>query len=179
MRNTSQAVVATHRGGAAIRFDGATVGANVDMLRYLTQKWLGDVSLGDAIRVTVNGMAAATGTARVGTQEGPRDLRAIAIRFDPETAYRFMILTPPDQTAALAEELRRMTYSFRPLTTREKSNLRPQRIQIHEVKIGDTVASLAATMPFEDFKEERFRVLNGLAPGETLEPGRLVKLIGL
>ena len=179
MHNTSQAVVASHKGGTVIRFDGATVGANMDMLRFLTQKWLGDVNLGDATRITVNGMAAATGTARVNTPDGPRDLRAIAIRFEPETVYRFMILTPPNHTAALGEELRRMTYSFRPLNEREKSNLRPQRIKIHEVQPGDTVASLAATMPFEDFKEERFRVLNGLDPSETLEPGRLVKLIGL
>ena len=172
-------MVAAHKGGTAIRFDGAKVGANADILRYLTRKWLGDVSLGDATRITVNGMAAATGTARVNTQDGPRDLRAIVIRYDPETVYRFMILTPPKQTAALSEELRRMTYSFRPLSEREKSNLRPQRIQVHEVQPGDSVASLAATMPFDDFKEERFRVLNGVAPNETLEPGRLVKLIGL
>ncbi|MFP6744812.1 MAG: Zn-dependent protease, partial [Alphaproteobacteria bacterium] len=179
MRNTSQALVATHRGGTAIRFDGAKVAADTDMLRFLTRQWLGDVGLGDTERITVNGMAAATASARVNTQGGPRDLRAVAIRYDPETVYRFMILTPPNQTAALAEELQRMTYSFRPLSEREKSNLRPQRIVIHEVQAGDTVASLSETLPFQVFKEERFRVLNGLKPNETLEPGRLVKLIGL
>jgi predicted Zn-dependent protease len=179
MRNTSQAVVATHKGGTAIRFDGAKVAADTDMLRYLTRDWLGDMRLADTERITVNGMAAATASARINTRDGRRDLRAVVIRYDAETAYRFLILTPANQTAALAEELRRMTYSFRPLSEREKGNLRPQRIVIHEVQAGDTVASLADTMPFDDFKEERFRVLNGLGQNETLEPGRLVKLIGL
>ena len=106
MRNSSQALVATHRGGTAIRFDGAKVAADTDMLRFLTRQWLGDVGLGDAERITVNGMAAVTASAQVNTQDGPRDLRAVAIRYDPETVYRFMILTPPNQTAARAEELR-------------------------------------------------------------------------
>ena len=32
-------------------------------------------------------------------------------------------------------------------------------------------------MPFETFKRERLRVLNGLKPNEVLQPGRLIKLI--
>jgi predicted Zn-dependent protease len=32
-------------------------------------------------------------------------------------------------------------------------------------------------MPFPDFREERFRVLNGLAPTDRLTPGQHVKLI--
>ena len=43
---------------------------------------------------------------------------------------------------------------------------------------GETVASLAATMPYDSFRVERFLVLNGLAPGARLEPGEWVKTIG-
>jgi predicted Zn-dependent protease len=32
-------------------------------------------------------------------------------------------------------------------------------------------------MPFEDAREERFRVLNSLGPNERLTPGRKVKLV--
>ena len=177
MRNTPQAVVATHRGGTAVRFDGAKGKGVGSMVAYLADDWLGDVALSDVARITVNGMEAATGRARANTRQGQRDVRAIAIRFDADTIYRFLILTPPEQTAAMSEGLRRMTFSFRRLSEREISNIRPLRIRIHTVAPGDTVASLAATLPFEDFREERFRVLNGLEPGETLEPGRLVKLI--
>ena len=177
MRNTPRAVVATHRNGTAVRFDGAKGKGVGSMVRYLADDWLGDVNLDDVERVTINGMEAATGSTRANTNQGQRDVRAIAIRYDAKTIYRFLILTPPNQTAAMSQGLRRMTFSFRPLSKREIANIRPLRIRIHTVEPGDTVASLAATLPYEDFREERFRVLNGLAPNEGLEAGRLVKLI--
>ena len=105
-------------------------------------------------------------------------MRAVALRFSGDTIYRFLILTPPSLTARMSEGLRRMTYSFRPATAREVENARPRRITIHEVEPGETVDSLAAAMPFETYQAERLRVLNGLAPDETLQPGRLIKLIG-
>ena len=179
MRNTPKAVVAKHPNGAAVRFDGDALKAGADIGRYLAGTWMADVRLGAVERLTVNGMEAATATARARTQAGPRDLRAVVIRFDGERVYRFLILTPPAETAAMSERLRRMTHSFRPLSERETRNLVPRRVRVHEVKPGETVESLAAAMPFEEFRVERFRVLNGLKPSETLEPGRLVKLIGL
>ncbi len=177
LRNKPKAVIARHPNGAAVIFDGDEVGPNLAMGRYLTDVWLDGVALRDIDRITINGMAAATGAARIGTRDGPRDLRAVALRFSGETIYRFLILTPPGITASLSEDLRRMTYSFRPLTERELASARPQRIDIYEVKPGDTVDSLAAAMPYETLKSERLRVLNGLAPDETLQPGRLIKLI--
>jgi predicted Zn-dependent protease len=45
------------------------------------------------------------------------------------------------------------------------------------VRGNDTVASLARAMPFEDHREERFRVLNGLGPNDALTLGQRVKLI--
>ena len=140
--------------------------------------WPKDLALSGIERITVNGMDAATGTTRASTREGPHDVRAIAIRFESNQIYRFLILTPARVTEALSAALRRMTFSFRPLSEREIANLRPLRLRVRPVRRGETVASLAATLPFDDFRVERFRVLNGLAPGERLRRGRLVKLIG-
>ena len=177
LRNTPKAVIARHPNGAVVIFDGDEIGPNLAMGRYLSDVWLDGVGLSDIDRFTINGMDAATGETRTNTKNGPLDLRAVAIRFSGETIYRFLILTPPDLTASLSEALRRMTYSFRPLSEREVAGARPQRIDIHEVKPGDTVDSLAASLPYETLKSERLRVLNGLEPGEVLEPGRLIKLI--
>lgn len=177
MINSPEAVVAAHPSGAAVRFDAGRLAPGLDMARYLVDDWMRGVPLGDVERITVNGMAAATGTARARTSEGPRDVRAVAVRFDRDTAYRFLILTPPRATAALSEGLRRMTYSFRRLGADERAALKPLRVRIHEVAPGDTVESLAAALPFDDLEVERFRVLNGLGPGESPAPGSLIKLI--
>ncbi|MFQ5784637.1 MAG: M48 family metalloprotease [Alphaproteobacteria bacterium] len=177
MQNTSKAVLASHRNGAAIRFDGARAVAGLSMTEYLTGLWLKDVPLRQVEALTVNGMAAATGTARANTRQGQRDVRAIVIRYDRTHLYRFLVITPPQITASMSEDLRRMTYSFRALSEAEARAVKPLRIRIHEVAAGETVDSLAARLPFDDFRVERFRVLNGLKPNEALRPGRLVKLI--
>ena len=79
-------------------------------------------------------------------------------------------------TATLADELKRTTYSLRPLSNAEAAALKPLRIRVVRVRPGDTVASLAARMAFPDHKEERFRVLNGLAASDGL-PAGLVKIV--
>lgn len=179
LNNSQKAVTARHANGALVIFDGAKLGRNLDMQKYLTDIWLDGVNLKDIDSITINGMEAATGSARIRTKDGPRDLRAVAIRFSGDTLYRFVFLTPPELTGKLSEDLRRMTYSFRALSKREIENARPQRVTIYKVKPGETVADLSADMPFESLKSERFRVLNGLAPDEVLQPGRLIKRIGL
>ena len=42
---------------------------------------------------------------------------------------------------------------------------------------GESVASLAQRMAFDDEKEARFRVLNGLGANEQLQAGQQVKLV--
>jgi predicted Zn-dependent protease len=42
---------------------------------------------------------------------------------------------------------------------------------------GDTVEKLAGRMAVTDRAVERFRVLNGLEPGEKLRPGSEVKIV--
>ena len=59
----------------------------------------------------------------------------------------------------------------------EAMSLRPRRIDIVQVRPGDTVAGFARRLPFEDFAIERFRVLNGLAADERLVAGRRIKIV--
>jgi predicted Zn-dependent protease len=175
--NSPDQVVALGPEGARILFSGAGREPGRRMTTYLTSVWGRGLSLRSVEAIDVNGLEAATGWTRVDTRQGPRDLRLVAIAFDPRTVYRFAFLTPPRLSDALALDLRRTTYSFRVLSPLEAEGLRPLRIAIATVRAGDTPESLAQRQPFESFSLERFRVLNGLAPGQPLQPGELVKIV--
>ncbi|WP_245644216.1 M48 family metalloprotease [Magnetospirillum moscoviense] len=176
--NGERAVQAQHPNGAAILFDGAKAPAgDFDMLGYLTHSWLPKARLAGAERIQVNGMAGATATTTGRTRQGNVDVRVVAVRFDSDSIYRFTFLTPPRQTTALGEELRRATYSLRPLSTEERREVQPWRIKVVRVKAGDSVASLSARMALAQWKEETFRLLNRLDEDDRIEPGRRVKLV--
>jgi len=177
MINSSDAVIAQRADGATILFSGASQRSNSSMLRYLTDEWAPRLRLADAGTIDVNGMDAATGSGRLETKSGVRDIRLVAVRHPSGNIYRFIFLTKPELTAALARDLQLTTYSFRNLGAAEAAKLRPQRIRVVTVGSGDSVASLAKRMPFGDYAEERFRVLNGLDPSARLVPGQRVKLV--
>lgn len=176
--NGSKAVVARNPQGAVIRFDGAQAGRHSDMVSII-QSWAGRNRLSGAEELQINGMRAATGAFSGQTKDGKQvDVRLVGIRFvDEASLYRFMFITPRNLTAQLGEDLRRTTYSFRPLSREERANIQPLRLKTITAKAGDTVEALAERMPVEGFKAEQFRLLNGLQPGETLPPGRKLRTI--
>ena len=147
------------------------------MRAYLEGEWGRNIPLEQVERIDINGLEAATGTARGHTDDGPVDVRLMAVRWNRDIIYRFMMITPPHLTRRLDVELRRFTYSFRPLQAAEAAALRPYRLRILDVMPGDSVERLAARMPYTDFRRERFQVLNGLAPGQPLPVGGKVKLV--
>ena len=175
--NTSERVVAVHPNKAAIVFDGAGRRTHPDILSYLTLIWADGIRLDGVERITINGMSAATGRTSVNTRDGRRDLRLTAIQFGNGEIYRFRFLTPPMLTSNLNTSLRRTTFSFRVLSPDEASRLKPFRIATVMVGAEGTVKSLASRMPFADFKEERFRTLNGLRSQDSLRSDQRVKLI--
>ena len=67
--------------------------------------------------------------------------------------------------------------SVRPLSPSEATAIRGKVVRVVAVGANDTVDSLAARMAYPDYRRERFLVLNGIAAGERLVPGRLVKLV--
>ncbi len=176
MSNTDEAVIAKGPGPSYIVFDAARVAPGVSMQRYLSAEWGARAGLTGVEPLTVNGMEAATGVTRTSGQGGRFDIRYIAIRFSGARVYRFRIVTPVARTAALAEAMRRMTYSFRRLRPDEAPSAAP-RIRIVTVKPGDTVETLASRMAVSKYPRETFLVLNALTPGQPLKPGQKVKLV--
>ncbi len=145
--------------------------------RYLANDWARQLSLRDVEGFQINGLSAATGWARVNTDDGERDLRLLAVRASPERIYRFTFVTRPGMTNKLNEPFRRTTYSFRNISDKEARAIHPHRIALRTVKAGDTADKLADAMPLGKFNRQWFRVLNGLGPKEDVTPGRRVKVI--
>ncbi len=180
MINSPRQVVARGPQNAVFVFDmerEATARGVADMRAYLAQTWAGRLNLEQVSALDVNGMSAATGTTRINTRSGPMDVRLVAIRERPDRIFRMIFLTPPSLTGPLETDLRRTTHSFRRLTATEAQAIKPLRVEVVTVREGDTVESLAARMPFEGYRVERFRALNGLPPGARLSPGDRVKIV--
>lgn len=147
-----------------------------DVYAYLTRDW-GSYNLRDAQRITVNGLKGATARARIATRKGPLDLRLVAIHGTRQHIYRFAFLSKLEMTARLADDYQRTTYSFRRLALAEAAAIKPLRLHIMTVKAGDTADSLAARMPFETLRLERFLALNGLERDQPLAAGQKVKIV--
>lgn len=181
IQNAAAQVSAAGPNGAGIVFDGEPYkGGSMDA--YIARTWA--PSLAQQVRVgrldelqrrTINGMEAASAVLPAQTNSGVFLLRLTAIR-KGDTVYRFLGLQPQNQPR-LGQSIDLAAASFESLTARQAQSVKAMRIQIHEVRPGETVASIARRTPFSDYREERFRVLNGLGPREAVKPGDLVKVI--
>jgi len=177
MINGNQQLIAINEQGAAIRFDADQASQGQAMTNYLVNTWLQGRQPEGLERIDVNGKEGATGSIRQQGQNGPVDIRLVAVRWDAQTVYRFMFVSPANLTAALSEPYRSTTYSLRSLSASEAAALRPLRLRVIEVRSGDTIASMADRMAFDDLRRERFMVLNGLESDRDLVPGMLVKIV--
>lgn len=175
--NGDKAVLATHPSGAAILFDGKAARGIADMSHYIARVWLARAPVSGLEAIELDGLPAATAATKGRTKAGEADVRVVAIRFSADTIYRFTFVTPPNVTAHLATELRRTTYSFRRLGADERTAVQPWRIAVVRVRAGEMVEHLAARMAPAQWKVELFRVLNGLAAGQEVQPGQRVKLV--
>ena len=131
-------------------------------------------NIGNIQRTTVNGIPAAYATARANTGQQQVDVTVFAYEFARDRAYHFVSITPAGQGRVFND----MYGSVRRLDSREAAAIRPRRLEVVTVRRGDTVQSLAQRMAYNDYREERFRVLNGLASGTTaLTVGQRVKIV--
>lgn len=174
--NQPEQVVASDNKGTIIIFDAAPNPQGLEPLAYLSRAWLKGEAPPDAEAITISGMPAATAsfTGQVGNSRAL--IRVVAVRWSPTSVFRFQMAMPQDAPAILTEDLKRTTYSLRPMSAEEKRNVQPYRVRIITAAAGDTAASLARRMPFTTYQEERFRSLNALRPGEQIVAGRRYKI---
>ncbi len=177
LMNGPNQAIARGESGALVIFDSDAAAGSRDMVEYLKKEWAPEASLEAVAGLDINGYDAATGVTQGRAGGGEVDVRLVAIRFDSGTVYRFLFASPPSLTQRLDDAFRETAYSFRGLAASEAAGLRPQRVRVVKVRPGDTVQRLADAMPFEDYKVERFRVLNGLGPGEPLPKLDSVKIV--
>ncbi len=170
--NTAQAVLGVKEGGGqALRVDVVRVPAEQTLADYLNSGWIENIDPKTVEEVIINGLPAATATAK-GDQWV---FRLYAVRFGSDV-YRF-IFASKRTTAEIDRTFREAVSTFRRMTLAESEAAKPLRIKIATVQQGDTVERLANHMATTDRPVERFRVLNGLGPGDRVNPGDQVKIV--
>ncbi len=170
--NTAQAVLGVKRGGGqALRLDVVRVPAEQTLAAYLTSGWIENIDPATVEDVTINGFPGATAAAK-GDQW---DFRLYAIRFGSDV-YRF-IYAAKHRTPETDRIFRESIGTFRRMSLAEIEDAKPLRLQVVTVGPGDTVDKLAGRMAVADRQVERFRVLNGLEPGDRLKSGSEVKIV--
>jgi predicted Zn-dependent protease len=90
--------------------------------------------------------------------------------------YRF-IFAAKHRTPETDRAFREAVGSFRRMSIAETEQAKPLRLRIVTVTPGDTMEKLAGKMAVADRALDRFRVLNGLDPGDKLKPGSEVKIV--
>jgi predicted Zn-dependent protease len=170
--NTAQAVLGVKDGGSqALRLDVVRVPSEQSLAEYLNSGWIENVDPASVEALTIIGFPAATAVAR-GEQW---HFRLYAIRFDSEV-YRFIFATK-SQPAQSDRVFRASVETFRRLSLSELSGAKPLRLKVVTVAADDTAERLAARMAIAERPLERFLVINGLEPGETLKAGDKVKIV--
>jgi len=170
--NTAQAVLGVKEGGdQALRLDVVRVPAEQSLSEYLTSGWIEGIDPKSVEDLGVNTFTAATALAK-GDQWS---FRVYALRFGTDV-YRFIYATKR-MTPEVDKTFHDSVVSFRRMSLAETSSAKPLRLKVVTVAEGDTVERLAARMAIHDRPVERFRVLNGLAAGDRLQPGDTVKIV--
>jgi len=124
-------------------------------------------------RTTVNGIPAAYGQARVNSGNGTVDVVVFAYEFANNRAYHFTTISAAGQAGVFTP----MFNSMRRISASEAAAVVPRVVDVVTVRSGDTVSSLANRMAYDNAREARFRVLNGLGSGDTLRAGQKVKIV--
>lgn len=173
MSNSANAVSIQGQNGQA---QFTTAAFSGDLQNYITaamRSVAGDTQLqtGQLQRTTVNGIPAAYQTARANTQNGQVDVTVFAYQFSGTQAYHFVALTPVGSNPFGA-----MFQSVSRLSAADAAQIKPRRIDIVAAQSGDTVASLARRMAYDNLQTERFLALNGLSGNAGLQAGQSYKI---
>ena len=170
--NRTEAVLGARASdNAAIRFDGVDVPAGTSLSSYVASGWVEGLDTNTIRALTVNGMSAVS--ARATADQWDFDITVIRAG---KSVYRILTAMPrgAPELEALAATVRN---SFRRLSAEERSSLKPLTLRVVEAQSGESARTLAARMQGVSRPLELFLILNGMKPGESIEPGRSYKVI--
>lgn len=178
MQNGTRAVSVSGSAGKAQFSGGRYNGSLESYIDRVLQELAGGGQVRLAVappqRTSINGIPTAYTTARANTSSGAVDVSVFAYQWAPGTVYHFVMLT---RGGAGVRPFVPMVESIRRISQAEASAIRPRIIDVHTVRPGDTVQSLASRMAYRTFQLDRFLSLNNLAANSRLVPGQKVKLI--
>ena len=169
IRNKAQAALATGPNETAVRFDTAARNGEA-AADYIASGWVNGLDAASIQTGTVNGMSVATARASAGTWNFAVAVFAVEDRF-----FRFITATPRGQRPDRAA--RSVTASFRRLSDKERADLKPLRLALHTVREGESVRSLAKSMPTGEASQTLLRTLNALGPKAEPRAGDVLKVV--
>lgn len=177
LRNGTSQVTAEDRNGAVIVFDAARAERSRSLAEYIQYEWTDGVNLTDIQSITSNGISAATGRARLNTQQGTAELRVVAYNWGDGQLFRLLFMAPARQASTYADKFRRTTFSLRRLSDQEAGGLKPLRLITVEAQRGADPSTLASTLPYGALNEAWFRMLNDLSPQDAIPVGKTIKVV--
>ncbi len=163
--------------GGMIVFDMAANAEHVSSMRFLRDIWLKGQKVDYAEKIIIGGMKAATASLDGNVNGKAVKLQLVAVRWSDDQVARFQVILPPRPTAAQLKDLKVATYSFAKMSEKDYKAYGPYKIRIVKAGPRDNYGSMSKMMAVEDYKIERFRVLNGLTNGEWVKSGHLYKII--
>lgn len=178
--NSANAVVASGPQQSRFILDGDR-DRGLSLPDYITKFWVPGIARNYRVgqvraleKTTINGLDAARALVPARINNTNYDVLMVVVRMNG-ALYRLTGLAP--QRSGLLPSMADAAESFRQLSAAEANKLKAKRIKTYKVRPGDTVAKIAAKMSVDAAPEERFRILNGMRPGEEVKPGTRVKLI--
>ena len=128
-------------------------------------------------QTTINGLTAFVGTYE-GTLQGlgPVRVRAAHIMHNRDV-YLVAGVAPPDVYPRAESAFSRSIGSFRPLTSGEAENIRPNRIDLYTVREGDTWQAIAERQGKGTVKATTLAIMNGHAVNDQPRPGERLKIV--
>lgn len=177
LQNSSQAVLARSSSGAQMQFTAANAQESPAELINgpLSQSLSTDLSPAQA--GNINGRPAAVGRARANTQSGAVDVTAYVIRWEGQTNYIFLWVTPANITSQLSRPITQSVESLQAIDPRSVNTPPTRRIDVVTAQSRDSVSSLARYMDFPAYKQERFLIMNGLGANGAVTAGQQYKLV--
>ena len=128
----------------------------------------------DIQETRIGGAEAAIGARPRGSDTGLGQVRYVLIRRPDGVCYFNLLSDGPDRDRRI-EAMVQSARGFRDLTVAEAGALRPVRLKI--LPGGTPAATIAARMPYPDFRLERLLTLNGVDTAAELAQREQVKTV--